>query len=65
MMNFDAWGMFLSQFKVLHWSDFVGWNRWLEKMVGTNGKVGPNPCMIDIHRIYLSDGWKKRQTYLQ
>jgi hypothetical protein len=32
-----AWDMFLS--KVLQWSGFVGWNRWLEKMVGTNGKV--------------------------
>ena len=34
-------------------SGFVGWNRWLEKMVGTNGKVGPNPIKIGIHRIYL------------
>jgi hypothetical protein len=37
--RFGAWDMFLSQLKVLHWSGFVGWNRWLEKMVGTNGKV--------------------------
>jgi hypothetical protein len=37
-------------------------------MVGTNGKVGPNPIKIGIHRIYLIDGWnaefKKRKTYL-
>ena len=32
-----AWDMFLSQLKVLHWSGFVGWNRWLEQMVGTDG----------------------------
>ena len=29
--------MFLSQLKVLHWSGFVGWNRWLEQMVGKDG----------------------------
>ena len=29
-------------------SGFVGWNRWLEKMVGTNGKVGPNPRLVSI-----------------
>jgi hypothetical protein len=45
-----------------------GWKRWLEKMVGTNRNVGPNPILIiiGIHRI--CDGWnaqfKKRQTYL-
>ena len=47
----DAWDMFLSQLKVLHCmmqSGFVGWNRWLEKMVGTNGKVGPNPRLVSI-----------------
>jgi hypothetical protein len=43
-----AWDMFLSQLKVLHWSGIVGWNRWLEKMVGTNGKVGPNPRLASI-----------------
>jgi hypothetical protein len=25
-----------------------GWKRWLEKMVGTNGKVGPNPRLVSI-----------------
>ena len=44
-----SWDMFLSQLKVLHCrSGFVGWNRWLEKMVGTNGKVGPNPRLASI-----------------
>jgi hypothetical protein len=42
----DAWDMFLSQLKVQ--SGFVGWNRWLEKMVGTYGKVGPNPRLVSI-----------------
>jgi hypothetical protein len=41
-----AWDMFLSQLKVLHSSGFVSWNRWLEEMVGTNGKVGPNPRLV-------------------
>ena len=44
----DAWDMFLSQFLSLVQSRFVGWNRWLEKMVGTNGKVGPNPRLVSI-----------------
>jgi hypothetical protein len=25
-----------------------GWKRWLEKMVGTNGEVNPNPRLISI-----------------
>jgi hypothetical protein len=25
-----AWDMFLSQLNFLHWSGFVGWNRWSE-----------------------------------
>jgi hypothetical protein len=29
-----------------------GWNRWLEKMVGTNGKVGPNPRLVSIEYTY-------------
>ena len=61
-----AWDMFLSQFKVLHWCSpgFVGWNRWLEKMVGANGKVGPNPGLVSIE--YTKRWWNaqfnKRQT---
>ena len=51
MMNrirVGAWDMFLSQLKDIHWSGFVCWNRWLEKMVGTNGKVGSNPRLVSI-----------------
>jgi hypothetical protein len=49
-----AWDMFRSQFKVLHWCNPAssvgtdGWNRWLENMVGANGKVGPNPGLVSI-----------------
>jgi hypothetical protein len=45
-------------------SGFVGWNRWLENMVGANGKVGPNPGLVSIE--YTKRWWnvqfKKRQT---
>jgi hypothetical protein len=63
-MNFElvpAWDMFLSQFKVF---GFVGWKRWLENMVGANGKVDPNPGLVSIK--YTKRWWnaqfKKRKT---
>jgi hypothetical protein len=40
-----AWEMFLSQLNVLHWCSPV---RLLEKMIGTNGKVCPNPRLVSI-----------------
>jgi hypothetical protein len=40
----------------------------LEKIVGTNGKVGPNPRLVSTGYTFKSDGWnaqfKRRQTYL-
>jgi hypothetical protein len=51
----DAWDMYLSQLKVLHWC--IGKDGGNEWKCWSNSKIG-------IHRIYLSDGWKKRQTYL-
>ena len=46
----DAWDIvsFTVKGPSLMQSGFVGWNRWLEKMVGTNGKVGPNPRLVSI-----------------
>jgi hypothetical protein len=37
-------------------SGFISWNRWLEKMVGANGKVGPNPRLVSIE--YTKRWWK-------
>jgi hypothetical protein len=47
----DAWDMFLSQLKVLHWcspASSVGTDGWKRWYVGTNGKVGPNPSLVSI-----------------
>jgi hypothetical protein len=60
----DAWDMFLSRLK-----SFTGAVRLrrLEQMVGKDGGnewKSWSKSKIGIHRIYLSDGWKKRQTYL-
>jgi hypothetical protein len=45
-------------------SGFVGWNRWLENMVGANGKVGPNPGLVSIEHTkrWWNAQFKKRQT---
>jgi hypothetical protein len=45
--------MFLSQLNVLHWCSPVSS---LEKIVGTNGKVGPNPRLVSIEYTFKRDG---------
>ena len=48
-----AWEMFLSQL-----TSFTGAVRshLLEKMVGMNGKVGPNPRLVSIEYTFKRDG---------
>ena len=66
MMNFELvpGTCFFHSSRSFTGAGFVGWNRWLEDMVGANGKVGANPGLVSIE--YTKRWWnaqfKKRQT---
>jgi hypothetical protein len=45
--------MFLSQLNFLHWCKPF---HLMVKMVGTNGKVGPDPRLVSIEYTFKSDG---------
>jgi hypothetical protein len=49
------------------WTSFTGPVRFhlLEKIAGTNGKVGPNPRLISIEYTFKSDGWNISYIVIQ